>query len=98
MEYTGSTRPKFAEIPNDDQESLWDYPRPPRVEESSCHVRVLAGEGVIAETHNALRIVETAALPTYYLTYSCVYWVKLRKTSGSSLCDVLWDSCANHVK
>ena len=49
------------------QESVWDYPRPPRVEPSPRVATVeLAGE-VIARSADALRVLETAGAPTLYL-------------------------------
>jgi uncharacterized protein (DUF427 family) len=48
-------------------ESVWDYPRPPRVEPSSRRVRVeLAGE-LIVDTTRAHRVLETSHPPTYYV-------------------------------
>ncbi|MGH8990131.1 MAG: DUF427 domain-containing protein [Acidimicrobiia bacterium] len=48
-------------------ESVWDYPRPPRVEPSAEHVAVHLGGLVIAESHRALRVLETSHPPVYYL-------------------------------
>ena len=36
-------------------ESVWDYPRPPRVEPSSEHVVVTHGEMVVVDTTASLR-------------------------------------------
>ena len=46
-------------------ESVWDYPRPPRVELSSKHVRVVLGDAVIADTTRAHRVLETSHPPVY---------------------------------
>jgi uncharacterized protein (DUF427 family) len=48
-------------------ESVWDYPRPPRVERSSKLVRVVLGGGVIAESDRAHRVLETSHPPVYYV-------------------------------
>src|SRR5881394_1444343 len=53
--------------PEPGQESVWDYPRPPRVEESSRHVRVTCQAVTIADTHRAHRVLETASPPVYYI-------------------------------
>lgn len=54
-------------VPDQGQESVWDYPRPPRVEPVTAVIRiVLAGE-VIALTNKAYRVLETSHPPTYYL-------------------------------
>jgi len=52
--------------PGPGQESVWDYPRPPRVEDSTRHVRVLLRGAVLAETRRARRVLETAGPPVYY--------------------------------
>jgi uncharacterized protein (DUF427 family) len=48
-------------------ESVWEYPRPPRVELSSKHVRVVLGGAVIADTTRAHRMLETSHPPVYYV-------------------------------
>ncbi len=48
-------------------ESVWDYPRPPRLEESRRRIRVVHGGVTIAETTRAMRILETSHPPVYYL-------------------------------
>ena len=55
------------EPPGPGQESVWDYPRPPRVEPSGEHVRVELGGVVVADTRRALRVLETSHPPAYYL-------------------------------
>lgn len=53
--------------PKPGQESVWDYPRPPRLEKVSKHIRVEFGGQVIASTSGAYRVLETSHPPTYYL-------------------------------
>ena len=48
-------------------ESVWDYPRPPRVEPSPKLVRVVLGGGAIAESRRAHRVLETSHPPVYYV-------------------------------
>jgi uncharacterized protein (DUF427 family) len=48
-------------------ESVWDYPRPPRVEASPKLVRVVLGGGAIAESRRAHRVLETSHPPVYYV-------------------------------
>jgi uncharacterized protein (DUF427 family) len=48
-------------------ESVWDYPRPPRIEPLDRHVRVVLGGETIAESDRALRVLETASPPTIYV-------------------------------
>lgn len=46
---------------------MWDYPRPPAVVPGSEHVVVMLGATVVADTHRAVRVLETSHPPTYYL-------------------------------
>ncbi|MEK9499602.1 DUF427 domain-containing protein [Gaopeijia maritima] len=48
-------------------ESVWDYPRPPRLERVDTRVTVEFGGVVIADTTRALRMLETSHPPTWYL-------------------------------
>jgi uncharacterized protein (DUF427 family) len=49
------------------QESVWDYPRPPRLEASSEHVLISFAGVVIAESRRSVRVLETSHAPVYYL-------------------------------
>ncbi|MCS7289004.1 MAG: DUF427 domain-containing protein, partial [Roseiflexus sp.] len=60
-------RPVQRIPPGPGQESVWDYPRPPRVEPTSRRVRVVFGGVTIADTRRALRVLETSHPPTYYI-------------------------------
>ncbi|MDH4350233.1 MAG: DUF427 domain-containing protein [Gemmatimonadota bacterium] len=57
----------WAVVPGPGQESVWDYPRPPRIEPVTAIVRVEFAGIVIAETRGAVRVLETASPPTVYL-------------------------------
>ena len=48
-------------------ESVWDYPRPPRLEASERRLRIVHGGAVVAETVRSVRILETSHPPVYYL-------------------------------
>jgi uncharacterized protein (DUF427 family) len=61
-----STRPE-PDVPGPGQESVWDYPRPPRLESLTEHVVVRLDGIVIAETRRPLRVLETSHPPTYYV-------------------------------
>ena len=52
------------------QESVWDYPRPPRLEATTRRLVVEFGGVVIADTTAALRVLETSQPPAYYLPRS----------------------------
>lgn len=66
--FNGTRRPDFAETPGPGQESVWDYPRPPRIEAERRRVLVTTGDGgEVASSVRALRVLETASPPTVYL-------------------------------
>ena len=48
-------------------ESVWDYPRPPRLEGSERRISVVFNGETIAETTRAYRVLETSHPPVYYL-------------------------------
>lgn len=53
--------------PGPGQESVWDYPRPPRLEETNKHIQIVFNGVTIADTRRAKRILETGHPPTYYI-------------------------------
>jgi uncharacterized protein (DUF427 family) len=52
---------------NTTTESVWDYPRPPRLEPTASLIRIVHCGVLIAETTRALRILETSHPPVYYI-------------------------------
>jgi uncharacterized protein (DUF427 family) len=83
----GQARPAFAEDTGPGQESVWDYPRPPRLEQDSRDVRVMLGDIEIARSSRAMRLLETASPPTFYLPPQDVRTEYLHKVSGTSICE-----------
>jgi uncharacterized protein (DUF427 family) len=69
------------------QESVWDYPRPPRVENSSKYVQVVFNGVVIAETGRAVRVLETSHPPTYYIPSGDIKMEHLEPTSRTTWCE-----------
>lgn len=69
------------------QESVWDYPRPPRLETFEGEITVELGGEVIAATRQAWRVLETSHPPTYYLPRSAFRDGVLRPAPGSSWCE-----------
>ncbi len=65
--YHGQKRPSFAEEPAVGQESVWDYPRPPRLMPDARRIVVQLGELIIAESMQAYRVLETASPPAFYI-------------------------------
>lgn len=85
--YRGQERPGFAQRPAAGQESVWDYPRPPRVERDRRLVEVRAGIDTIAQTRSALRVLETASPPSFYIPDADIDMMHLAETAGSVLCE-----------
>lgn len=69
------------------QESVWDYPRPPRVEPVDQPVRVIFNGVTIAETTKALRVLETSHPPVYYIPPEHVRMDLLTLTSRQTVCE-----------
>lgn len=53
--------------PKPGQESVWDYPRPPKLESFGGHIRIVFNNQLILDTNDAYRILETSHPPTYYV-------------------------------
>ena len=73
--------------PGPGQESVWDYPRPPRVEAVAERVTVTLGGVVIVDTANAVRVLETSHPPVYYVPVSEIAPSVLEPTAGDSWCE-----------
>ncbi len=82
------------EVPNQGQESVWDYPRPPRVEVENALVVVEFGGGVVASAEEAVRVLETSHPPTYYLHRSTFRPAVLEPCDGRSVCE--WKGVARY--
>jgi len=85
--WTGDERPPFAQEPGPGQESVWDYPRPPKLVPDARHVVVRLGETVVADTTAAYRVCETASPPTFYLPPEDVRTQLLEPARGASRCE-----------
>jgi len=73
--------------PQPGQESVWDYPRPPRLEMTSKHLRVVFNSVVIADTRAAYRVLETSHPPTYYIPPSDILMQYLVASSRKTFCE-----------
>jgi len=82
-------------VPGPGQESVWDYPRPPRVDPSGRLVRVELGGTEIARSSRAIRILETAGAPVWYLPPEDVRTELLRPSQRRSLCE--WKGLAVYL-
>src|SRR5665811_1621279 len=85
-EYSSMASPKPDPI-SDGQESVWDYPRPPRVESDSRRVIVEFAGAVIADTTSAFRVLETSHPPVFYIPPEDVRVELLTATARTSSCE-----------
>lgn len=69
------------------QESVWDYPRPPRAEPASAVVSITFADVEIALSRRAWRVLETSHPPVYYLPPEDVRLDLLEPASGGSMCE-----------
>ena len=58
-------------------ESVWDYPRPPRLEPTPRRLRVLHNGITLADSTRGLRILETSHPPVYYIPPSDIDLARL---------------------
>jgi uncharacterized protein (DUF427 family) len=76
-----------ADRPGPGQESVWDYPRPPRLERVPERLVVVLGGEVIADTTNGWRVLETSHPPNYYFPREDVREGAVELGSGASFCE-----------
>ena len=80
--------------PGPGQESVWDYPRPPRLEPVAKRIEIRFGGETIADTTRAMRVLETSHPPVYYIPPADVRLEFLTTASGSSVCE--WKGAATY--
>ena len=70
------------------QESVWEYPRPPRLERTQRRIEVVFGGVTLAYTTRALRVLETSHPPVYYIPPEDVRMEHLTPSeAAASLCE-----------
>lgn len=80
--------------PGPGQESVWDYPRPPRLELVTARLRVVVGGVTIADTTAGLRVLETSQPPAYYLPPADVAFDHLVPSTTRTFCE--WKGLASY--
>jgi uncharacterized protein (DUF427 family) len=81
------TDPSSTPQPDDVKESVWQYPRPPRIEPVPQRIRVVVDGVTIAETTRALRVLETSHPPSYYIPRGDVRGDLLSANPRTSFCE-----------
>lgn len=79
-------RPQRIE-PGPGQESVWDYPRPPRIEDTNQHIQVIVNGVVVADTRRAKRVLETSHPPVYYIPPEDVKLEYFTANQHKTLCE-----------
>jgi len=83
------------DAPGPGQESVWDYPRPPRLELSDRLVTVTFGGVELCRTTRAWRVLETSHPPSWYLPADDWLQGALEPAGGSSICE--WKGAASYL-
>ena len=70
-----------------EQESVWDYPRPPRVDPVSEHITVTHLGKELLSTNQSVRVLETSHPPTYYIPIADFAEGVLVPVDGQTYCE-----------
>ncbi len=73
---------------------MWDYPRPPRLEDVDKKVKVVFGGVTLAYTTRAKRVLETSHPPVYYVPPEDIRMENLEPAGGGSFCE--WKGVAGY--
>ena len=81
--------------PQPGQESVWDYPRPPRLEPSPKQIKIIFNQVIIAQSTDTYRVLETSHPPSYYIPTKDIMMEYLKPVaSGRSFCE--WKGVAGY--
>ncbi len=80
--------------PGPGQESVWDYPRPPRVEPCGSLLQIFIDQIPIAETRHSIRVLETSHPPVYYLPPDSIRMDLMVESNHGSFCE--WKGHAHY--
>ncbi|TYP93359.1 Uncharacterized conserved protein, DUF427 family [Fodinibius salinus] len=80
--------------PGPGQESVWDYPRPPKMEDSAKTVRIVFNSKEIVHSDRSKRVLETSHPPVYYIPQEDIQMKYLQKISGTTYCE--WKGQAHY--
>lgn len=75
-------------------ESVWDYPRPPRIEPVDWPLRVEHDGRVLAESTTGLRVLETSHPPCFYFPPEHVEFEWLEPSETRTFCE--WKGSARY--
>ena len=87
-------RPERIE-PGPGQESVWDYPRPPRLERTDRRIRITFNGVEVVDTTRAWRVLETSHPPVYYIPREDIRDGSLVENPRASYCE--WKGAARYL-
>jgi uncharacterized protein (DUF427 family) len=93
-QFRGESRPAFSTEPKQGESSVWDFPRPPIIEDVPLTMTVRLKTKVIAKTQRGRRVLETAGAPTYYFPPEDVI-VPVTAAGSRSICE--WKGVAESL-
>ena len=93
-QFRGQKRPDFAAVPAPGQESVWDYPRLPKLLPDGRLVEVYYGDQAVAWSRGTCRVIETASPPSFYIPPKDVNWELLSFSAERSICE--WKGVAKY--
>ncbi len=73
--------------PGPGQESVWEYPRPPRIEATARRIRVELAGIIIVSSTRAVRVLETSHPPVYYVPIEDVRAGVLEGAERTTYCE-----------
>ncbi|SCF28620.1 DUF427 domain-containing protein [Micromonospora mirobrigensis] len=84
-------------------ESVWDYPRPPRLERTPRRITVVHAGVTVVDSDRCWRVLETSHPPVYYVPRSEITGARLLPTDRRSWCEwkgeaSYWDLAVGDVR
>ncbi|MEM7272599.1 MAG: DUF427 domain-containing protein [Actinomycetota bacterium] len=76
-------------------ESVWDFPRPPRLERVEWRIRVIHAGHTVVDAPWAFRVLETSQPPAYYVDPAHVDGEVLQPSNHGTFCE--WKGMASYV-
>ncbi|MCU0685675.1 MAG: DUF427 domain-containing protein [Polyangiaceae bacterium] len=80
------------------QESVWAYPRPPRLEACDRHIVIVHAGLKVVDSRRTLRLLETSHPPTYYVPPDDVHPGALVRSPRTSFCEWKGHAVYHHVQ
>jgi uncharacterized protein (DUF427 family) len=76
-------------------ESVWDFPRPPRLERVDWRIKVVHGGAVVVDAPWTIRVLETSQAPAYYVAPEFVELSLLQMSDHRTFCE--WKGIAQYA-